>query len=178
MVEWRPAFGFEQHYEVSSDGRARRTAPGQNARPGRELKAHVIRHGYRRFAYSVGATTTHVSAHRAVWEAFVGRIPPGLQINHKNGVKDDNRLENLECVTPAENTQHSFRVLGKKPNINPNPGSRNGRAKLTEADIPRVFALRAEGRSQQAIADLVGVDQTSVSRILRGDAWKNTQLDQ
>ena len=59
------------------------------------------------------------SAHRLVWEAFNGPIPYPLQINHKNGVRDDNRLENLELVTASGNIQHMlkrFTALGKKHN--------------------------------------------------------------
>lgn len=177
MQDWRPAYGFETHYEVSSDGRARRIARGPATRPGRELTPHLLRQGYRRFAFCVGHNVTQKTAHRAVWEAFVGPIPPGMQINHKNGVKDDNRLENLECVTASENTLHGFRVLGRKPAVNPNPGSRNGRAKLTEADIPDIWRLRRTGLSQQEIANRYGVAQTSISRVLRGSGWKNTHSD-
>lgn len=49
---------------------------------------------------------THIAVHRAVWEAFNGAIPEGLEINHKNLKRDDNRLENLEIVTHAENAKH------------------------------------------------------------------------
>lgn len=42
-------------------------------------------------------------AHRIVWEAFNGPIPEGMQINHINEKKDDNRLENLNLMTPKEN---------------------------------------------------------------------------
>ena len=40
--------------------------------------------------------------HRIVWEKAYGPIPDGMHIHHKNGVRDDNRLENLECVTPHQ----------------------------------------------------------------------------
>jgi hypothetical protein len=39
------------------------------------------------------------------------------EINHKNGIKGDNRIENLEWVTRSENIQHSFDVLNKKSNF-------------------------------------------------------------
>lgn len=45
--------------------------------------------------------------HRAVWEAFNGPIPGRLEVNHKNLIRTDNRLENLELLTHQQNTQHA-----------------------------------------------------------------------
>lgn len=168
---WKPVVGYEAHYEVSSDGRGRRISPAQNTFPGRLLKPHTVRHGYKRFAFAVDNTVKHCSVPRVVWEAFVGPIAPGLQINHKNGVKDDNRLSNLEVVTPSENTLHGFRVLGRRPVSNPRPGSMHGGAKLTEANIFEIVALRQSGLSQQKIANRFGITQAWVSRILLGKSW-------
>ncbi len=63
------------------------------------------------------------SAHRMIWEAVHGPIPDGLQINHKNGVKHDNRLCNLELVTCSENIKHSYRI-----GLRSAKGECNGRA--------------------------------------------------
>lgn len=49
-------------------------------------------------------------AHRLVWEAVHGPIPDGLQINHINGIKSDNRISNLEVVSASENAKHSYRT--------------------------------------------------------------------
>lgn len=56
------------------------------------------------------------SVHRLVSLAFMGTPPTDKhQVNHKNGIKDDNRIENLEWVTQSENSQHSVDVLGRPP---------------------------------------------------------------
>lgn len=52
------------------------------------------------------------SVHRLVAMAFIGEIPQGMEINHKNGIKTDNRVENLEIVTHVENMHHARDVLG------------------------------------------------------------------
>lgn len=54
-------------------------------------------------------------AHRLVWVHNNGPIPKGVEVNHKDGDKTNNRLDNLELVTHAKNIEHSYRVLGGKP---------------------------------------------------------------
>ena len=56
---------------------------------------------------------SHAMAHRLVWRHFVGVIPDGLTINHKDGKKRNNRLDNLELATYSEQMIHMKRVLGK-----------------------------------------------------------------
>ena len=59
---------------------------------------------------------TYHSVHRLVAENFIENKPENyekLQVNHKNGIRSDNRVENLEYVTISENCRHSIDVLGK-----------------------------------------------------------------
>jgi len=113
-----------------------------------------------------------IKLHRAVVAAFIGPVPPGMHVNHKNGVKDDNRVENLEIVTPRENVLHGFRVLGRKGcNTKPNRGSAHHNARLTEDDVRELKRLRGQGFTQVRLAARFGISQTNVSRILRGEAW-------
>lgn len=66
---------------------------------------------------------TYLKAHRVIWEAINGPIAAGMQINHINGIKHDNRLENLELVTSSENLRHAYRL-----GLADARGDRNGRA--------------------------------------------------
>lgn len=50
-------------------------------------------------------------AHRLVWAVAHGMIPVGMTVNHKNGDKGDNRIENLELMTQREQIRHRYRVL-------------------------------------------------------------------
>ncbi len=171
---WVAIPGFDASYEVSSFGRVRRISRGQHTRPGYILKPR-IRRNYLSVTLSAGrqGTGKAFSIHRLVSEAFIGAIPDGMQINHKNGNKTDNRPDNLEIVTPSENSLHSCRVLGKKGTPPRLMGEKNHKAKLREPDIAKIFLLRERGLSQQKIANQFGVDQTTVSCILRKKNWKH-----
>jgi len=168
---WKPAYQYEEAYAVSDQGRVMRTKRGPHTRPGLILKPSNGRRSYKRVGLRDGGPLRLIQLHRLVWQSFNGPIQPGLQINHKNGQPDDNRLSNLEVCTASENNLHAFRELGRKPNLNPNKGEKNGRAKLTRADVARIKELRGEGWTQQRIADLFGVNQTTVSLILLGKGW-------
>jgi len=169
---WKPAIGFEGHYEVSNLGRCRSVKAACGTHIGLIRKPSLSR-GYARFLLVNLDVRKNIQAHRLIYESFMGPIPAGMQINHRNGVKNDNRLENLEVVSASENKLHAIHVLGKKTYLIPSQGELNGRAKLTEAQLPEIFRLRSLGWSQQRIADKFGINQTNISRVLRGISWNS-----
>jgi len=59
--------------------------------------------GYLTFSYKNGNRYSPMTVHRAVFETFENEIPKGMVIDHKNTVRDDNRIENLQCVTYQQN---------------------------------------------------------------------------
>jgi hypothetical protein len=67
------------------------------------------RYGYQ--VISIGHGKNPSRFHRVLWEAFNGPIPEGMQVDHINGKKDDNRLENLRLVTNAENLRGYAKVV-------------------------------------------------------------------
>ena len=72
----------------------------------RELKPGKNHNGYMNFITCQNGVKKNIRVHRAVYEAFHGPIPEGLEINHKNCVRDDNRLDNLELITPLQNQRY------------------------------------------------------------------------
>jgi hypothetical protein len=101
--------------------------------------------------------------HRLVALAFLGPCPPGYQVNHKNGVKYDNRIENLEYLTPAENSRHAAEVLG--------------RVNASRMTAEQVIAIRAKhaggGWSLRALGREYGIDHTSVLAIVKRRSWQH-----
>ena len=95
---WKPVLGYEETYFVSNKGRVKN-------KKGYIMKPYTNAKGYLRLNLSYGKPTKKF-IHRMVWEAFNEPIPEGLQINHLNENKADNRLENLSLCTPKENTNY------------------------------------------------------------------------
>ena len=98
MTTWKKM----SDYEISDDGRIRRN--------GKELKGSITPKGYVR----VNINGRKTFLHRIVAKLFIREGRKDEQINHKNGIKTDNRIENLEWVSPSENLSHAYRVLGRK----------------------------------------------------------------
>ena len=108
---WKPVRGYVGLYEVSNYGRVKsndryvKTAIDYNTK--RLLKGKLLKQGlvsgYKRMDLCKEGTVTHHFVHRLVWEAFNDPIPEGMQVNHINEDKTDNRLENLNLMTPKEN---------------------------------------------------------------------------
>ena len=108
--------------------------------------------------------------HRMVWEAFNGPIPRGLTINHKNGVKSDNRLENLEVMTNLENHIHSRSLRTRRWK------TADGwvRARLTPEDVREIRSLYATGAvTYNQLASAFGVVKGTIGHILSGRYWKH-----
>lgn len=104
VEEWRDVVGSEEFYEVSSHGRIR-------SKP-RILKPASIPSGH--LCLSLGSKRREY-VHRLVAEAFIPKIShERIWVNHKNGDPTDNRVENLEWVTPGENIAHGYRKNGRR----------------------------------------------------------------
>lgn len=127
---------------------------------GRAL-GRVGSHGYLVSTYQGRAFLLH----RVVWEACVGPIPSGMVINHRNGDKLDNRLENLEVVTSGDNQRHAYATGLKTHRVT---GPSNGNYKVTPEMRAAILAGLAGGETGAALAREMGVSQQTVWRIKVG----------
>lgn len=120
--------------------------------------------GYVRLGQRSGA---HQYAHRLIWEAVNGPIPPGYYIDHRNGRKADNRIANLDAVTPAENAARAFeRGAGRFGEASPT-------AKLTAA---LVRAIRQSTVPTRELARSHGVDPATIRAVRDGTTWRHVPM--
>jgi hypothetical protein len=111
--------GYEGYYQVSNlgtvrsvDRRVKSRWGGYRLSSGKILNQQEIR-GYKRVEFSRDSRVRKMfMVHRLVVEAFIKKIPNKMQVNHIDGNKHNNNVNNLEIVTASENIRHSIDVLG------------------------------------------------------------------
>lgn len=164
LEEWRPIPGYPS-YLASSYGRIMRIGPNGGSRVGSILSGVLNKdRGYVYVTLAENGNNSSRSVHRVIALAFFGPCPDGLQVNHKNGNKTDNRPDNLEYVTASENQQHAW-DSGLR---GPSPFS-----VLSPEDIPVVLdAYENQGRSAVDISGDYGVHEETIRRIIRGETWQ------
>lgn len=103
---WREVPGYEGAYQVSDEGRVRsldRVTSNGSPRRGRILKPGRLTGGHLAVALSSASSVQQFRVHQLVMLAFIGERPPGMEIRHLDGVKTNNRLDNLTYGTRSEN---------------------------------------------------------------------------
>lgn len=154
--------GYEGLYEVSCTGRVRSLIK----RVPHILRLSPMPAGYLTVGLHKDRIQRTHSVHALVAQAFMGDRPTGYQVNHKNAIKSDNALLNLEYVTPSQNRSHSF-ALGNESTA----GENSRTAKLTKAQVSAIRKFVASGEKQRDVGDRFRVTQSAVSLINSGKRW-------
>lgn len=171
--EWRYVIEFENIYEVPNIGRVCRIRPYRGMYAGRIVEPS-IRRGYPFVTLRDGQRKKQINVHLLVAKAFIGPRPDGFQVNHKDGIKLNRRVSNLEYVTPSENCIHAL-ATGLASNKCPHPASRgemNNRARLTVAKVVRMRLLYDNGfTNRAALGRLFHVGRTTVGNVIERRTW-------
>lgn len=167
--------GYEGTYAANEDGDVFRLRTyGSRPKPLLRSVAKRIKKGYAVAHFCQDGVRKDVPIHRSVWQAFNGAIPDGLEVNHKNGQRADNRLSNLELVTKSGNALHKFRVNGFRSKGRSEPGEKNPASKLNEASVIEIRSTYAAGQTtQKQLALRFGVSQPMIGLIVRRKKWQH-----
>ncbi len=146
---------------VFKNGRKRTEKP-------RMLTNSLLFNGYLRVGLSKNDVNIGNKVHRLVATAFIENPLCKSVVNHINGIKTDNRVENLEWCTAKENGTHaSQNNLYKSAK-----GSEHYRTKLTEADVIKIREM-GEAESAASIARKLGISYDCIAQIISRRRWKH-----
>lgn len=175
MEQWKPIPGYEGYYEISNTGLVRSCAryvvKGNFAASflaGKPKPTVKGKNGYMMAQLSKDGVNKTYSVHRLVLRAFIGDPPHKYEACHNNGIRDDNRLENLRWDTRVNNFKD------REKHGNTAKGERNGCAKV---DTETVKAILADTRSNRQIAKQYGLASVTVDRIKSRQSWAHIETD-
>jgi len=153
MEIWKDIKGYEGLYQVSNEGRVKHNNKMKKPTP--------TSRGYLDIQLWKDGKCTHKLVHRLVFEAFVSKIPEGMQVNHIDECKTNNTISNLNLMTPKENI---------------NWGTGIKKQALTKSKKVYQYkngALVVVYESASEAARQLGYSQTEISTNCRGGRWKN-----
>jgi hypothetical protein len=168
--KWKPIIGYEGYYEVSNHGRVRglpRITSSNRPVLGRDKKASFQGRGYLSAWLSKEGNESNCLIHRLVATAFLSNKSNLPEVNHKNGIKTDNGVWNLEWCTKSYNIKHGFAMglmVSKK-------GSKHPLSKLREKDVLEIRSMKKV--SNREISEIFGVSYTNIWMIKNRKIWKH-----
>lgn len=169
---WKQIEGGYEEYQVSNFGQIK----SLKNKTEKILHLDKDRHGYMNVKLCKNGTVKKFKVHRLVAMAFIENPNGFPEINHKDGNKENNFVENLEWVTRSQNIRHAFDTGLKSPSISgcvqyhkPSYGESNGSHKLTRQDVNDIleaYIPRDPIFGGRALARKYGVGTTTIQSIL------------
>lgn len=165
--EWKPVVGYEGLYSVSNLGRVAGHCGSRWRNQPRVMSPGLKQNGYLKVSIGPKYESENRYIHRLVLQHFGPPAGGKTDVNHIDGNKLNNRIENLEWATRSENMQHAMRT-GLWTSL----GARNPMAKITPDDVRAIRLLYSpHKRNAREVAERFSISPASVTGIYRGDRW-------
>jgi len=167
---WKDIVGYEGLYQINNFGEI------MSIKSGLLRKQQLNCKGYPVIKLNKNNVTTGYIVHRLVAQAFINNPDNKEEVNHKDSVRHNNRVNNLEWVTRSENLKHSYREGNKLPNT---PiGEKCPWAKLTEKDVKLIKQMKFVDPElkPKIIADYFKTNIGNIYSILGGYNWKHIKI--
>lgn len=168
--KWAHVPGYSGRYSASSLGRISSNISGVVLRPFRQAGRAYVRVNL--YTDPPEKKLIQRGVHQFVMLAFHGPPPPGMVINHKDCDPRNNRLSNLEYVTPRQNTLHAV-AMGR---CDAHPGEKNPMSKLKNDMVMDIKYFIASGFSDKQLAEDYPVSEGAIRLIRVGKTWKHIPM--
>lgn len=155
-------------YHVTRDGRVFRILKGNTTGNVGEL-TQQLRNKYKCVTLFAQNIRKMFSVHRLVGLAYIQNTDDKPMINHINGIKTDNNVDNLEWVTSIENVKHAI----DNSLTNYKLGENTSNNKLSNIQVYEIKQLLKTNITQRAIAELYGISEGNVTSIKNGNTWSH-----
>jgi hypothetical protein len=172
---WKTIDGYEGLYEISNLGRVKSLSRiiqrdgifGNKKIKERIIKPSITNGGYYRLNLINNKIKTSFSIHRLLALYFLPNYENKPQVNHINGIKTDNRLENLEWCTAKENINHAFKIglITAKNGINHN------KCKLNTFEVLEI--RKNKNNTLKEISKKYNISISVISKIKHNKLWKH-----
>lgn len=152
---------FNKYLEVSNTGLVRSR--------GKIIKGEITSNGYNRIHVSINGKTCKYFVHRMVAFTFLPNPNNYPVVNHIDGDKTNNNIDNLEWCTHSQNSKHAYKAGLRRADC-----EYNGRAKLDEQSVRFIrshYKPRDKQLSFRALGKRFGVDSKSVENAYKGKTW-------
>lgn len=173
MIKYYSVYGFEDYYKIDSAGnvysipRIKRSRPGVISKmKGRKLKQKTDRYGYLTVCLCVNSKRKHTTVHRLLLQSAIGPSP--LTVNHIDGNKKNNTLENLEYMTAKENVIDAY----KRGSFVKLHGELNGWSKLKLKDVLLIRKQKGP-KKDKILAERFKVSHKTIEAIRNRRSWRH-----
>jgi DNA-binding transcriptional regulator YiaG len=165
----RPIPEYEDLYEIDRQGNVYAMFDYHQLKAGRVRKPVPGSHGYPSLNLSKNGTVRRWFIHRLLMLTFHPvQNSDQLQVNHRDGNKQNNDLNNLEWCSSLENNRHARYVLKAYPD---KKGEKHSQAKLTPEAVREIRRLKANGVKQNRIAKMYNLSTSVISNVVNRKTW-------